>query len=323
MKHHNFLLYQVALDELVVQSSSKLGRRALDSDTGGLERGDLGVGITLTTADNGTSVTHSPTWWGGDTSNEADNRLVGGVVLLQEVGSVFLGRTTNLTNHDDAVSLFVLEEDVQAVNEVGTGEGVTTNTNNEGLTKAGLGSLVDGFVGKSSGARDNTNAAALVDESRHDTNLALAGSNDTGAVGADHTRLALGLEHICDAHHVVLGNSLSDSHNQRNLGGDSLLDTRGSDRWGNEDGSSGSLGFLHSICHILEDGQSEVLSAGLLGVCASNNLCAVFNCLLGVEGSLLSSETLEENLCVAIDAKVLNRLGILRGSGRILPGCSL
>ena len=191
MKHHNFLLYQVALDELVVQSSSKLGRRALDSDTGGLERGDLGVGITLTTADNGTSVTHSPTWWGGDTSNEADNGLVGGVVLLQEVGSVFLGRTTNLTNHDDAVSLFVLEEDVQAVNEVGTGEGVTTNTNNEGLTKAGLGSLVDGFVGKSSGARDNTNAAALVDESRHDTNLALALVKSEGypgtCMGREHT----------------------------------------------------------------------------------------------------------------------------------------
>lgn len=39
--------------------------------------------------------------------------------------------------------------------------------------------------------------------------------------------------------------------------------------------------------------------------------------------SLLSSETLEENLCVAVDAKVLNRLGVLRGSGRILPGCGL
>lgn len=227
MKHYNFLLYQVALDELVVQSGSELGRGALDSNTGGLKCGDLGVGITLTTADNGTSVTHSPAWWGRDTSNEANNRLVGGVVLLQEVGSVLLSRTTNLTNHDDTVGLFILEEDVQAVNEVGTREGVTTNTNNEGLTKAGLGSLVDSFVGKSSGTRDDTNAAALVNESRHDTNLALTlvksegypgtwvggwgtyGSNDTGAVRADHARLALGLEHICDAYHVYFRQSLS------------------------------------------------------------------------------------------------------------------
>jgi hypothetical protein len=173
MKYDGVLLYQIALDKLVVQSRSKLGRGALDGDTGGLERGDLGVGITLTTANNGTSVTHSPAWWGRDTGDEADNRLVGRVVLLQEVGGVLLSGTTNLTNHNDTVSLFILEEDFQAVDEVGSGEGVTTNANNERLTKAGLGGLVDSFVGKSTGARDDTNAAALVDESRHDTNLAL------------------------------------------------------------------------------------------------------------------------------------------------------
>ena len=42
----------------------------------------------------------------------------------------------------------------------------------------------------------------------------------------------------------------------------------------NEDGSSGSLSLLHGLCYVLEDGQSKVLSARLLGVCASNNLCA-------------------------------------------------
>lgn len=107
----------------------------------------------------------------------------------------------------------------------------------------------------------------------------------------------------------MLGNTLSDTvhckfdtsqfpyahlrHNQGDLGGDGLLDTSGSDRWAtfmldlegdikseagggvrNEDGGSGSLGLLHGLCDILEDGQPKVLGASLLGVCASNNLCA-------------------------------------------------
>lgn len=39
--------------------------------------------------------------------------------------------------------------------------------------------------------------------------------------------------------------------------------------------------------------------------------------------SLLSREALEQDLGIAVDAKVLNRLGVLRGSGRILPGSGL
>ena len=39
--------------------------------------------------------------------------------------------------------------------------------------------------------------------------------------------------------------------------------------------------------------------------------------------SLLSGEALEQDLGVAVDAQVLNRLGILRRSRRILPGSGL
>lgn len=35
---------------------------------------------------------------------------------------------------------------------------------------------------------------------------------------------------------------------------------------------------------------------------------------------LLAGEALEEHLCVAVDAQVLDRLGVLRGARRILPG---
>jgi hypothetical protein len=167
-------LYQVALDKLFVQRLAERSGRALNNDTGGLEGGDLGVGVTLSSADNSTSVAHSPARRRRDTGDEADNGLVGGVVLLEEVGSVLLGSSTNLSNHDDTVCLAVLEEDLQAVDEVGSGEGVTADTDNERLTKAGLGSLVDSLVGEGSGAGDDTDATALVDEARHDADLALA-----------------------------------------------------------------------------------------------------------------------------------------------------
>lgn len=40
-----------------------------------------------------------------------------------------------------------------------------------------------------------------------------------------------------------------------------------------------------------------MLSASFLWVCSSDDICAIFNCLLSVERALLASEALKENLC--------------------------
>lgn len=167
-------LDEVTLDELSKQSLSKGGRAALDNDTSILESGDLGVGTTLTTADDGTGVTHAAAGGSGDTGDEGDSGLVVDVVGLEELGGVLLGGTTDLTDHDDTVGLGVLKEDLQAVDEVGAGEGVTADTDNERLTKAGLGGLVDGLVGQGTRTGDDTDTTALVDEAGHDTDLALS-----------------------------------------------------------------------------------------------------------------------------------------------------
>lgn len=118
-------------------------------------------------------MTHAAAGGSRDTGNERDGGLVVDVVGLEELGGILLGGTTNLTDHDDTVGLGVLEEDLEAVDEVGAGEGVTTDTDDEGLTKASLGGLVDGLVGQGTGTGDDTDTAALVDEARHDTDLAL------------------------------------------------------------------------------------------------------------------------------------------------------
>lgn len=83
-------------------------------------------------------------------------------------------------------------------------------------------------------------------------------------------------------------------HNQRDLSLDGLLDTGGSDggtvvfvrsfcvcivvkcvaRIRDEDGGCGSASLLDALLDIGEDGEAEVLLAGLLGVGSADDLCA-------------------------------------------------
>ena len=170
----SFRLDQVPLDEFVQEGLAQGSGAALDNNTSRLESGDLRVSATLAAADDGSGVTHTTARGSANAGDETNGGLVVLVVGLEELGSILLGATTDLTNHDDTVGLLVLEEDLQAVDEVGAGEGVTTDTDDQGLTKTSLGGLVDGLVGQGTGPGHNTDTSTLVNESRHDTNLALA-----------------------------------------------------------------------------------------------------------------------------------------------------
>lgn len=197
-------LQQIALDKGLAHGASQTGGRALDDDAGGLEGLDLGVGAALAAGNDGAGVAHAAARGRADAGDEADDGLaaVDGVVLAQEVGGVLLGRAADLADHDDAVRVLVLEEDLEAVDEVGPAEGVTANADDEGLAEAGLGGLVDGLVGQGAGTGDDADATALVDEAGHDADLALAGGDDAGAVGPDEAGLGLALQDIGDTHHV-------------------------------------------------------------------------------------------------------------------------
>ena len=69
--------------------------------------------------------------------------------------------------------LRILEENVEAVDKVGTVKRIAANANAKSLTEANHGGLVDSLIGKSSGSGDDSNAASLVDVSGHNANLAL------------------------------------------------------------------------------------------------------------------------------------------------------
>lgn len=167
-------LNQIPLHELVEQSLAKGSGAPLNNDTGSFKSRDLRISTAFAAANDGTSVTHATAWGSADTGNESNCGLVVLVVGLEELGSILLSATTDLTDHDDTISLLVLKEDLQAVNEVGAGERIATDTNDEGLTESSLSGLVDGLVGQGTGTGNNTDTATLVDEPRHDTNLALA-----------------------------------------------------------------------------------------------------------------------------------------------------
>lgn len=167
-------LKHVPPDKLLSEGLAERRRAALNNDAGRLECGDFAVRTTLAAGNNGTGVAHTPTGRRGDTGDERDNGLLLLLVgLAEEVRGVLLGGTTNLTDHDDTVGLGVLEEDLEAVDEVGAAEGVTADTDDERLTETSLGGLVDGLVGEGTGTGDDTDATALVDETGHDTDLAL------------------------------------------------------------------------------------------------------------------------------------------------------
>ena len=176
-------------------------------------------------------MSHSSAGRSSTTSNESDNGLVGVSVLLQPLSSLLLSSSTDLSDHHDTLGLRIVGEALQTVDEVGSVERITTNTHDGGLTKTVGGGLPDSLVGQGSRAGHNTDLTGLVDVTRHDTDLALAGLDDTRAVGSDQAGGLLALHDVLDTEHVVLGDSLSNTDDERNLGGNGL-----------EDGSSSTAG---------------------------------------------------------------------------------
>lgn len=117
-------------------------------------------------------------------------------------------------------------------------------------------------------------------------------SNNSRAVGSYESRLALSLENVCDADHVVLGDTLSNADNERDLGSDGLLNTSSGDRRWDEDGRGGGSSLLYGVCDGREDGPVQMCLSSLLWVGTTDDVCAIVDSLLSVESTLLASETL-------------------------------
>ena len=155
------------------------------------QAGNLRGGVALATSDDGAGVAHPAAGWCRLTGNETHDREVARVVGREPLSGLLLSLATDLTNHDDTLGLGVCDELREHIDEVGAVEGVTADADNGRLAEVVLRGLVNGFVGQSAGAGNNTNLSLLVDVAGHDADLALARLDDARAVGANQPRLAL------------------------------------------------------------------------------------------------------------------------------------
>lgn len=93
-----------------------------------LQRLDFVTSSTLSARDDGSGVSHPPAWGRCSTSNESDDGLVVRVVGSNVFCGIFFHGTTDFTNKDETFGLWVGKEDLDNVNVLSSGEGVTSDS---------------------------------------------------------------------------------------------------------------------------------------------------------------------------------------------------
>lgn len=220
-------------------------------------------------------------------SDEGNDGQVANVVSCEPGSGLFFGLTADFTNHDNTFGFGVNNESAEAIDEVSSIKRITADTNNGGLSETLEGGLVNSLVGEGAGAGDNADLSLGVDVAGHNTDLALTGLDDTGAVGSNQTGFGLRLHNRLDLDHVEGRNSLSNAHNEVHLSLDGLKDSVGSERWRHVDNGGISTSLLLCVSDVSEDRKSEMLRASLFVIDTANHLSSVGNCLLSVESALI------------------------------------
>ena len=182
----------------------------------------------------------------------------------------------------------------------GTDDGVSTDADGGGDAHAGLHDLVRCFIGERSGLRHDTHLAFLEHEAGHDAHLAFVCGDHAGAVGADKGA-AFAADVLAGGHHVLHGNALGDAHDHLDACFSGFHDGIGGEgRW-NEDDADVSSGGLNRITHRLEHRTIEVFLAAFARGDTTDHVGAVLDHLGGVEGTLATGETLDDDLAVLVD----------------------
>ncbi|KAF1856457.1 hypothetical protein Lal_00048580, partial [Lupinus albus] len=276
------------------QGLADVGQGTHGLHTGVLQGGELLVRSALAAGDDGAGVAHALAGRCGDTRDVGHHRL--GHVGLDEGSGFFFSGTADLTDHDDRFGLRVFLEQLQDVDEVGARDRVATDAHAGGLAEAGVGGLLHGFIGQGAGTRHDAYLARQVDVTRHDADLALAGSDHARAVRADQAyaqlvALDLGFQHVDGR------DAFGDADDQLDAAESRFEDGILAERSRNVDHRCVGAGGFHGFLDGVEHRQAEVGGAALAGGHAANHLGAVGDGLLGVEGrSLLTLRGLDDLL---------------------------
>src|SRR6185312_2831103 len=274
-------------------------RRLGDGDAGLLHRLDLVARRAAAAGNNGAGMAHAPAGRGGRAGDEAHHRLLD-LVALDEFRRLLLGRATDLADHDDRLGLVVLEEELEAIDEIGAVDGIAADADAARLAEAGGGGLGHRLVGQGAGARDDADIALGMDVTGHDADLALLGRDDAGTIGTDEPALRAG-ERALHRYHVEDGDALRDADDEQHAGIDRLEDGVGGEGRRHIDRRRRGAGLVHRLIDRVEHRQIEMLAAALAGRHAADHLGAVGDRLLGMERALGAGEALADDLRLGID----------------------
>jgi len=119
---------------------------------------------------------------------------------------------------------------------------------------------------------------------------------------------------VLNLDHIVLGHTLRNADNQWNLSLESFDNGSSSTRWWHIDNGGMRIRCLLGFRNGGEHGQTQMLSAALFGRNAANELGAILQSLLAVEGALFTGEALADDARVAVELQISSRLVVLRAT---------
>ena len=131
--------------------------------------------------------------------------------------SLFFCLSSNFSNHNYALCLWIIYKLFQYIYEVCSVEGISTNTYYSWLTEIECWCLIYSFICKSSRSWNNSNFSFLVNISRHNTYFALSWLNNSWAVRSNQSSFILWLHYWFDNDHVQGWDTLSDTDNEFNF----------------------------------------------------------------------------------------------------------
>src|SRR4029079_3889533 len=244
-------------------------------------------------------MAHAATGRGGRACDKSDHRFLVSR-FDQEFGAVLFGAAADLADHDDGLGLIVAEEQRQSIDEVRAVDGIAADADAGRLAEPDGGGLRHRLVSEGARARDDADLAGLVDVAGHDADLALAGRDDPGAIGADQPRLRA-IERALHLDHVEHRHAFGDADDQRHARVDRL-----------EDGISGKgrrhinrarvdSGGRHCLFDGVEHRKAEMRRSAFARRHAADHLGAIGDGLLGIERALRASEALADDARVLVD----------------------
>src|SRR4051812_2566099 len=250
-------------------------------DTGHLQSLNLEIGRIVAAGNDGARVTHPAPRRSGAPGDETHDWL-GGLAGLDELGSLDLGVAADLADHDDAFRLRVIQEQLQAIHEVGAVDRIAADADAGRLPQARRRGLRHRFICERAGAGDNTDLATPMDMTRHDADLALVRGDDARAVRPDQPGLGA-VQRPPDGDHVQDGYTFRDADHQRDLRVDRFQDGDRGERRRDIDHAGVGAGHEDGLGDGVEHRQVEILGAALARSDAADHGGAIGNRLLGVK----------------------------------------